>query len=81
MKNMAIKILSLQPLVFGQLGQDKYSGIMPTLPTSDFKREGDLLKRYLNVQIYNKKTTRVPVLSHQATRVKTYHLSAKVMSS
>ena len=26
---------------------------------------------------YNKKTTRVPVLSHQTTRVKTYHLSAK----
>ena len=26
---------------------------------------------------YNEKTTRVPVLSHQATRVKTYHLSAK----
>ena len=25
----------------------------------------------------NKKTTRVPVLSHQTTRVKTYHLSAK----
>ena len=28
-------------------------------------------------QKYNKKTTRVPVLSHQTTRVKTYHLSAK----
>ena len=27
--------------------------------------------------IYNKKTTRVPVLSHQTTQVKTYHLSAK----
>ena len=27
-------------------------------------------------QEYNKKTTRVPVLSHQTTRVKTYHLSA-----
>ena len=26
---------------------------------------------------YDKKTTRVPVLSHQTTRVKTYHLSAK----
>ena len=26
---------------------------------------------------YNEKTTRVPVLSHQTTRVKTYHLSAK----
>ena len=26
---------------------------------------------------YNKKTTWVPVLSHQTTRVKTYHLSAK----
>ena len=26
---------------------------------------------------YNKKTTRVPVLSHQTTWVKTYHLSAK----
>ena len=26
---------------------------------------------------YNKKTTRVPVLSYQTTRVKTYHLSAK----
>ena len=25
----------------------------------------------------NKKNTRVPVLSHQTTRVKTYHLSAK----
>ena len=25
----------------------------------------------------NKKTTRVPVLSHQTTRVKTYHVSAK----
>ena len=30
---------------------------------------------------YNKKTTRVPVFSHQTTRVKTYHLSAKLMSS
>ena len=30
----------------------------------------------LNI-VYNKKTTRVPVLSHQTTRVKTYHLSAK----
>ena len=29
------------------------------------------------ISIYNKKTTRVPVLSHQTTRVKTYHLSAK----
>ena len=28
-------------------------------------------------QKYKKKTTRVPVLSHQTTRVKTYHLSAK----
>ena len=27
--------------------------------------------------VENKKTTRVPVLSHQTTRVKTYHLSAK----
>ena len=27
--------------------------------------------------IYDKKTIRVPVLSHQTTRVKTYHLSAK----
>ena len=27
--------------------------------------------------LYNKKTTRVPVLSHQTTGVKTYHLSAK----
>ena len=26
---------------------------------------------------YNKKTTRVPFLSHQTSRVKTYHLSAK----
>ena len=26
---------------------------------------------------YNKKTTRVPVLNNQTTRVKTYHLSAK----
>ena len=26
---------------------------------------------------YDKKTTQVPVLSHQTTRVKTYHLSAK----
>ena len=27
--------------------------------------------------MYNKKTTRVPVLSHQTTRVKTSRLSAK----
>ena len=27
--------------------------------------------------VYDEKTTRVPVLSHQTTRVKTYHLSAK----
>ena len=27
--------------------------------------------------MYNEKTTRVPVLSHQTTRVKTYHPSAK----
>ena len=26
---------------------------------------------------YNKKNTRVPVLSHQTSRVKTYHLSTK----
>ena len=69
LKNLVIKILSLQPVVFGQLGQYKHLGIMSTLPTSHFKREGDLLKRYLNIQIYNKKTTRVPVLSH--------HLSVK----
>ena len=33
---------------------------------------------YIKIQLgYNKKTTRIPVLSHQTTRVKTYHLSAK----
>ena len=36
---------------------------------------------YSLIDKYNKKTTRVPVLSHQTSRVKTYHLSAKVMSS
>ena len=45
----------------------------------------DILRMHLYVRlwalmkilVYNKKTTRVPVLSHQTTRVKTYHLSAK----
>ena len=32
---------------------------------------------YKYIMLYNKKTTRVPVPSHQTTRVKTYHLSAK----
>ena len=38
-------------------------------------RKYNLLCKFMCV--YNKKTTRVPVLSHQTTRVKTYHLSAK----
>ena len=32
---------------------------------------------FIHVYIYNKKNTRVPVLSHQTTQVKTYYLSAK----